>query len=257
MTRPAKLREIEEQIDVLRERIKDADDYKVKDNVFDTRTLMNLYALSKKGIIEALGGAVSSGKEANIYHAIGEKGDLALKIYRISTSNFKAMQDYLLGDPRFGSIKGTKRSVIITWTRKEFRNLKRAEEAGVRVPSPIAIRENILVMEFIGEEEVQSPQLKDVTLDEEEAKRVFNKIADFIAQLYGRAELVHGDLSEYNILYDGEPVIIDMGQSVTLDHPMAKKFFDRDINNIARYFNKKYKIGSPEAILEKVNQFAH
>jgi RIO kinase 1 len=257
MTKTTKLRELDSKIDLFRMRIKDADDFKVKDDVFDTRTLLNLYALAKKEIIVALGGPVSTGKEANIFYATGSEGGLAIKIYRISTSNFKAMQNYLLGDPRFGSIKGTKRAIVSAWTRKEFRNLSRAIESGVRVPRPVAMRENILVMEFIGEEEVPAPQLRDVDLSYEEAKIAFDDIAGYITLLYNKADLVHGDLSEFNILYTESPVLIDMGQSVTLDHPMAETFLERDINNIARYFKKKYDIGSPEAIWERVRQFAH
>jgi RIO kinase 1 len=249
-----KQRQFEAKIDLMRERIKDSDDLKVQDEVFDRRALMDLYALASKGVIATLGGAVSTGKEANIFRAKGEDDkDLAVKIYRINTSNFKAMQNYLLGDPRFGSIKGTKRAVIVAWTRKEFRNLKRAEEVGVKVPHPIAMRENILVMEMVGELEAPAPQIKNVTLEPKEAEQAFEKIAEYVSLLYNKANLIHADLSEFNILYhEGEPVIIDMGQSVTLDHPMARSFLERDISNLARHFSKKYGVGSEEAVKEKI-----
>ncbi|MGA9098670.1 MAG: RIO1 family regulatory kinase/ATPase, partial [Methanotrichaceae archaeon] len=129
-------------IDILRTRIKDSDDLQVQEAVFDTRTLMNLYSLASKGIIDTLGGSISTGKEANIFYATCGQKDLAIKIYRITTSNFKAMQDYMHGDPRFGNIKGTKRAIVTAWAKKEFRNLKRAEEVGIRTPHPIAMREN-------------------------------------------------------------------------------------------------------------------
>ncbi|HPE63560.1 MAG TPA: serine protein kinase RIO [Methanothrix sp.] len=249
-----KQRQLDKKIDLSRERIKDSDDLKVQDEVFDRRALMDLYALASKGQITSLGGSVSTGKEANIFRGKGEDGaDLAIKIYRINTSNFKAMQNYLQGDPRFGSIKGTKRAVVTAWTRKEYRNLKRAEEVGVKVPHPIAMRENILVMEMVGSEDAPAPQIKDVVLDQKEAEHAFEKIADYVSVLYNRANLVHADLSEFNILYDdGEPVIIDMGQSVTLDHPMARSFIERDISNLARYFKKRYGIGTEEFIKEKI-----
>lgn len=247
-------REFEARIDLMRERIKDSDDLKVQDEVFDRRVLMDLYALASKGVIESLGGPVSTGKEANIFRAKGEGGaDIAVKIYRINTSNFKAMQNYLQGDPRFGSIKGTKRAIIVAWTKKEFRNLTRAEEVGVKVPHPIAMRENILVMEMIGDGENPAPQIKDVALEPEEAEVAFEKIAEYVSVLYNKANLVHADLSEFNILYhNGEPVIIDMGQSVTLEHPMARSFLERDLFNVARHFKKKYGIGSEEAIKERL-----
>ncbi len=99
----------------------------------------------------------------------------------------------------------------------------RAEEVGVRVPHVMTMKENILVMELVGQKGHPAPPLKDVILDPEEAKRVFDKLVEYISILYNCAGLVHADLSEFNVLYDGEPVMIDMGQSVTLDHPMVQE----------------------------------
>ncbi|OPY53940.1 MAG: RIO-type serine/threonine-protein kinase Rio1 [Methanosaeta sp. PtaU1.Bin112] len=255
MSRRTKDEDFDTKIDVLRTRIKNSDDLNVQDAVFDKRTLMDLYSLASKGVIDALGGSVCTGKEANIFRAIAGEKKLALKIYRISTSNFCVMQDYLHGDPRFGNVKGTKRAIVAAWTKKEFRNLTRAEEVGIPVPHPIAMKENILVMSLIGNDECIAPQLKDVELETEDAKRIFKKIAGYISVLYNRGKLVHADLSEFNILYDGgEPVIIDMGQSVTLDHPQARRFLERDIANVAHYFKKKYNVGSPEEIWEKLER---
>ncbi len=245
--------ELEARIDLFRKRLKDADDIKVRDDVFDTRTLMNLYYLSKKGYVEALGGSISRGKEANIFYALGRGGkQLALKIYRVAASDFKAMQDYIIGDPRFRSVKGNKRSLVNAWTRKEYRNLLRAEEAGVRVPHPYTARENILVMDLVGVDGTAAPLLREVDLDKEEAERVYRKIMDYIVQLYKNAGLVHADLSEFNILYDGEPVLIDMGQAVTLDHPNAMEFLKRDISNLVRYFRERYGIGSEDEIWSRI-----
>jgi RIO kinase 1 len=255
MSRHTKDEDFDTQIDVLRTRLKDSDDRNVVDAVFDRRTLMDLYSLASKGVIDALGGSICTGKEANIFRAIAGEKELALKIYRITTSNFNSMQDYLRGDPRFSSVKGTKRAIVAAWTKKEFRNLTRAEEVGIAVPHPIAMKENILVMEIVGQNERVAPQLKDVELDADEAKRIFDKIVEYISVLYNRAQLVHADLSEFNILYnDGEPVIIDMGQSVTLDHPQARRFLERDIANVAHYFRKKYNLGSPEEIWERLRK---
>src|SRR5512139_473330 len=181
MSRRTKSEDFDTQIDVLRTRIKDSDDLNVQDAVFDKRTLMDLYSLASKGVIDALGGSVCTGKEANIFRAIVGEKELALKIYRISTSNFNAMQDYLQGDPRFSSVRGTKRAIVSAWTRKEFRNLSRAEGAGVPVPHPIAMKENILVMDLIAAEGQVAPTLKESDLDQEEARAVYERIVQYIS----------------------------------------------------------------------------
>ena len=241
MKQEKKLRKAEGRIDEFRRRIKDADQYKVKDDVFDDSTLKGLYNMANKGILKALGGSVSTGKEANVFHAIGENDiELAIKIYRISTSNFKAMTDYIVGDPRFSSIKRDRKSLIFAWPRKEFRNLSRALEVGLPVPRPIEARRNILVMEFIGEDGVGAPKLKDVEYSLPDARELFEKVQDFMRVLYVEAGLVHSDMSEYNILIrNGEPVVIDMAQAVTPEHPNAGEFLERDIKNVVTFFSKR------------------
>jgi RIO kinase 1 len=239
-----KVKRIDTEVDKLRMRRKDTDTLKVKENVFDEPTLKTLYTLSNKGIIEAIGGSISTGKEANVFLAEDNEKDIAVKIYRISSSTFNSMEDYILGDPRFRNVRHSKRDIIFAWTKKEQRNLVRAKEAGLRVPEPIVAERNILVMEFMGNEGVSFPQLKDYRMEKETAKEAFDTIINYIDLLYNEANLVHGDLSEYNILIipeTEEPVFIDMGQSVTREHPRSIEFLIRDIENIARYF-KKYGI---------------
>ncbi|WP_406660549.1 serine protein kinase RIO [Methanolobus sp. ZRKC3] len=236
-----KVQTIDTKVDKMRMLRKDSDSLKVRENVFDEPTLKTLYTLSNKGIIEAMGGSISTGKEANVFLAEGESADVAVKIYRISSSTFNSMEKYILGDPRFRNIRHAKRDIIFAWTKKEERNLIRAKEAGVRAPEPIVTERNILVMEFLGKDEKPYPQLKDVTMDKEQAQKVFDTIIKYIELLYVKANLVHGDLSEYNTLIDPhtiEPILIDMGQSVTLEHPRAQEFLIRDIENIVRFFRK-------------------
>ncbi|MDG6244165.1 MAG: serine protein kinase RIO [Methanolobus sp.] len=238
-----KVERIDTKVDKLRMKRKDTDTLKVRENVFDEATLKALYTLSNKGIINALGGSISTGKEANVFLAEGEEKDVAVKIYRISSSTFNSMEDYILGDPRFRNIRHSKRDIIFAWTKKEQRNLIRAKEAGVQVPEPIVAERNILVMEFMGEDEKPYPLLKDTFLEKEDAQKIFATIMNYIELLYSKADLIHADLSEYNILITNkkDPVFIDMGQSVTNEHPRSREFLQRDIGNITRYF-KKYGI---------------
>ncbi len=242
MVSDRKLHRMDGKVDEFRMRIKDTDRREVFSDVFDNATLMALYELARKGYIDAMGGSVSTGKEANIFHAVSkEKGEVAVKIYMMSTANFHAMKEYILGDPRFTGIKKAKNDIILAWAKKEFKNLMRAKEAGVRVPEPYITRRNILLMEFIGKNGVPMPQLKDARLMPEEAQIFFNRLLEFMTILYRKAKLIHADLSEYNILVDIDtmsPVIIDMGQSITTDHLNAEMFLRRDVNNIARFFRK-------------------
>jgi RIO kinase 1 len=256
-----KLKRIDDKIDDFRTRIKDSEDTKVKDDVFDTATLMALYKLASDGYLDALGGSISSGKEANIFHALRQldqgQQELAVKIYRINTSNFKAMQEYLIGDIRFKNIRHTKKGIVLAWTQKEFRNLSRAKESGLNVPQPLISNRNILIMEFLGKENVAYPQLRYYNLNYEQAVVVYDKVEEFIVGLYKDAELVHGDLSEYNILLDPNsltPAFIDMGQSMTLEHPMANDFLARDITNVAKFFNKFGLSVDEQALLAKVTK---
>ncbi len=254
MVSDKKLHRMDEIIDEFRMRIKDSDQRGVYSDVFDEATLMALYELSRKGFIDALGGCFSTGKEANLFHAIAKKDDIseiAVKIYLISTANFNAMKEYILGDPRFIGIKQSRKDIILAWTKKEFKNLMRAEEAGVRVPKPYVTKRNILLMEFIGKDGIPMPQLKEAELTHEEAKRIFKRTVEYMKLLYSKAKLVHADLSEYNILVDVntmEPVIIDMGQSVTTDHFHADAYLRRDVANIARFFGKYIKTDEDEMI---------
>jgi RIO kinase 1 len=221
--------------------------------------LETLYKFSKRGIIKALGGPISRGKEAVIFHGIGAgEEELAIKMYKISTADFNAMLDYIIGDPRFANIKRDRRSIVFAWARKEFKNLKRAFDVGVLVPRPIACDKNVLIMEFIGKGGIAAPKLREIPLEvlelDFELEELFWRIISHMKIMYDKGRMVHADLSEYNILMKGyaeqevagvnaaeieiEPVIIDMGQSLLLEHPNADAFLKRDARNIVTFFNK-------------------
>jgi RIO kinase 1 len=238
------------EIEQLGIRIKDVDQLKVRQDVFDEVTLLALYKLVHKGWITAIGGSISTGKEANVFFGEREDQDLAIKIYRIRTANFNAMTEYLIGDRRFSGIRRTRKDIVFTWTRKEFANLKRARGAGLPVPEPYGWDRNILVMEFIGEDEVPFPQIRNVDLENPDV--VYQEIVSFMNILYRDAGLVHADLSEFNILFSDRPFVIDMGQAVTLDHPRARAFLARDIANVNRYFGNLCTVRSKGDIFAEI-----
>ncbi|SFL28428.1 RIO kinase 1 [Halogranum rubrum] len=221
-----------------RKRIKDADQFKVEQSVFDDATFAAIYKLVQDGYIEAFGGPISTGKEANVYEALGDDDtDVAVKIYRINASNFRQMRNYLEGDPRFEGIGNDKGKIVLAWVRKEFANLERARKAGVRVPEPIAVERNVLVMELVGLVEDRARRLSEVNVENPET--AFEVVREYMRRLYS-AGLIHGDLSEYNlIIHEGELVVIDLGQAVTIHHPNANEFLQRDCTNVASFFTRQ------------------
>ena len=220
-----------------RKRIKDADQFKVEASVFDDATLGALYKLVQDGYIDAFGGPLSTGKEANVYLAAGPDGDVAVKIYRINASDFRAMRDYLDGDPRFEGIGSDKKKVVVAWTKKEYANLKRALAAGVLVPRPHAVQRNVLVMDYLGTADGRAKRLSEV--DVENPETAYEVVREYARRLH-RAGLVHGDLSEYNlVVHEDRIYVLDLGQAVTVHHPNARDFLKRDCRNVASFFSRQ------------------
>jgi RIO kinase 1 len=234
-------------------RLKSVEDKRVGSEVFDRITLKTLYKLANQGYIHLLNGAISTGKEANVFTGVDDQGKIvAVKIYRVTTSDFKKMQYYIQGDPRFNVKSNSKRQLINNWVLKEFKNLNRAYEAGVRVPQPIIAKNNILIMEFIGNSDGTPARLMRQSKISN-PQYVADEIIDYVKKLYNDAELVHGDLSGFNILMaDDEPVIIDLSQSMVVDHPLTNELLNRDIDNLVKDFNKMNIKMSKEDIKRKI-----
>ncbi len=230
-------RKRDREFNQFRKRIKDADQFKVEASVFDEATLRALYQLVHHGHVQAFGGPISTGKEANVYEALGAEEEVAVKIYRINASDFRDMREYLIGDPRFEELGGDKKRVVLAWTRKEFANLNRAQKAGVRVPTPIAVERNVLVMEYIATDGERAKRLNEVHIENPET--AYNVVREYMHRL-NEAGLVHGDLSEYNIVVqEGQLVFLDMGQAVTVHHPNADEFLQRDCENVTNFFSRQ------------------
>ncbi len=231
-----------EKIKIDYKRIKRIDQSKkraVIESVFDERTVFHLNKILVNGPLKRIEGVISAGKEANVYLAYDLDGkEVAVKIYKIDSNTSRWMKKYIIGDPRFKKIPHNVSKIIFLWASKEFKNLKRAYKADLRVPKPLFIRNNILIMEYIGFESIPAPVLKDIK-NPKEPVNLFNELLSFIKLLYQKAKLVHGDLSEFNILYHNQsPVVIDISQAVAIQHPKAEVYLARDIKNIFQYFDK-------------------
>lgn len=221
--------------------------WKTYQNVFDEFTLRNLFKLESQGHFQQLKSPIMIGKEANIFSAITDEGkDIIVKIYRLETADFKRMYDYIKFDSRYMSVKHSRRNIIFAWTQREFRNLLKARDAGIKVPTPFCFKDNIILMEQIGHPS-PAPQLKDAW--PEDPEKFWKKTKQYMKLLWHKANLVHGDLSQFNILNDNEKCnFIDFSQSLTTDSLIAKEYMQRDIKNLCNFFRK---VGLPADQLDQ------
>lgn len=235
--------ESEKKLDNARIRIKDKQDRATSELVLDARTRLIIYKMLNKGLFDEVNGCVSTGKEANVYHAINEEGkEFALKVYKTSILIFKDRDKYVTGEFRFrnGYSKKNPRKMVQTWAEKEMRNLCRLQANAIKAPEPILLRLHVLLMSFIGKNGWAAPKLKDVELTQEKARELYWDVVVIMWKLHNKCRLVHADLSEYNMLYlDEEIYIIDVSQSVEHDHKNSFHFLRKDIANVTNFFRKK------------------
>ena len=224
---------------------------KVINEVLDKPTVMTLYKMITDHIIAYVNGAVSAGKESVLFWGVDENdSNVALKIYLVSTSNFKKREPYILGDPRFSNVKKGTKNLVYLWAKKEHRNLTQCFEAGIPVPKPLYVSNNVLAMEFVGENGAPGKSLLDSQVDEDD----YNQAIQIISDMYHKAKLVHGDFSEYNVFKtENGLVVFDLGSAVDLRHPNTQEFLKRDINNITRFFKKRgVSVEDPDQLFEDI-----
>ncbi|KAG9377231.1 Serine/threonine-protein kinase RIO1 [Pyrenophora tritici-repentis] len=238
-------------------RDKDKADRATTEQVLDRRTQMILLQLINRGVISEIHGVISTGKEANVYHAMTEPSDAdadpihrAVKVYKTSILVFKDRAKYVEGEFRFrqGYNKSNNRAMVRMWADKERRNLARIHDAGIPSPQAHALRNHVLVMGFVGDRKGKAaPRLKDVrfeglTSKEEDAKwtDLYLEMLAYMRIMYQTCRLVHADLSEYNVLYhEGKQWIIDVSQAVEHDHPRSLEFLRMDVKNVSDFFRSR------------------
>ena len=172
-------------------------------------------------------------------------------MYRVTSANFKKISQYITRDYRFKTIKGNLRKVIMAWSQKEFRNLNLCHKAQMNVPYPYIQMNNVIVMQYI-----DGGMLKDIYLEDPED--FFEQLLEQLYIMRHEAKLVHGDLSEYNIMVqDQSPYIIDVGQAMSIknedDFNSFKDLYERDIKVVVNFFNRKYNLDLKlEEVLERL-----
>lgn len=235
------------------EKDKDKADRATSEQVLDQRTRMILLQMINRGFVSEVHGAISTGKEANVYGAVlqddktGHVVQKAIKVYKTAILVFKDRERYITGEHRFksGFDKGNNRKMVKLWAEKEFRNLRRIYHAGIPCPEPITLKLHVLVMGFLGDKKGWAyPRLRDAVLTgddvEQQWRRLYLQLLGVMRKMYQVCRLVHADLSEYNILYHEACLyIIDVSQSVEPDHPRSLEFLRMDIKNVGDFFRRK------------------
>jgi RIO kinase 1 len=238
---------------------KDKSQRATSEQVLDPRTRMILLQLLNRGILSEINGCLSTGKEANVYHAFSGADPptpLAIKIFKTSILVFKDRAQYVEGEHRFkgGYNKSSNRAMVKLWAEKEMRNLRRLHTAGIPSPEPVLLKSHVLVMGFLGSKKGwPAPRLRDVEgLDDTQWRSLYIQLVGLMREMFQTCRLVHADLSEYNVLYHQEKLyIIDVSQSVEHDHPKSLDFLRKDIKNVSDFFSRKNVHTLPERSIFK------
>lgn len=237
-----------------RHRLHDKSEQATAEMCVDSRTRLLLYRLVNQQVLERVNGILSTGKEAVVLHAEGGAGrdcvipkECAVKIFKTTLNEFKTRDKYIQDDYRFKErfSKQNPRKIIHLWAEKEMHNLMRMRKYGILCPDVVVLKKHILVMSFIGESHKPAQKLKDAFLKSTEMTEAYLQTVAAMKKLYENAQLVHADLSEYNILWHNKQCwFIDVSQSVDRNHPKALDFLYRDCVNVSNFFQKK---GAEEA----------
>ncbi len=202
------------------------------------------------GLVDVVHRQLMSGKEAMVY--VVQRGDevLCAKVYKEANKRgFHKAVEYTEGR----KIKNSRKARAMAkgsrygrheqesaWQHAEVDALRRLADAGVRVPMPYDFHEGVLLMELVADADGDpAPRLNDIEPSADEARRFHAFLIRQVVRMLC-AGIVHGDLSEYNVLVDHEgPVIIDLPQAVdAAANNNAKRMLERDVGNLTDYFGQ-------------------
>ena len=228
------------------------EEWKTYQGVFDKFTERLLFKLSSQQQFDELTSIISPGKEAVVFIASKKQENVAVKIYKLETAKFSKMYSYIRVDPRYNKLQNRQRQVIFAWCEREYRNLLLAREAGLPVPVPFAHKDNVIVMEFIGNNNFASPLLNHAA--PEDPEEFMEQVFDGIIKL-GKAGFFHGDLSEHNIInHNEQPVFIDFSHMGPISSSNGQELLERDVKTVCRYAKKVGVDITHEEILKKIEK---
>lgn len=198
---------------------------------FEAYDILALSDLADRKVVTSIGDRIGVGKESVVHEALGER-PLAIKFHREGRTSFKhvrRVREHLKDGSRCAWIHAARRAA-----RYEF-SIMTSLYPTVSIPRPVALSRHAIAMELI-----YGSQLNQISLSNPE--ECLGIILDEVKAALSLG-IIHADLSEYNIIVHGVEIkIIDWPQAVKTDHPNASELLERDLNNILRFFARKYKI---------------
>ncbi len=209
--------------------------------------ILALKSLVDRGILEALGDKLGVGKESDVYSGLAPGGKrVIVKFHKIGRTSFH----HIIKHRPYAAEKPWATWMIVAKisAEREYRALEELWKVGARVPKPIARSRHAVVTEYV--EGVELYEYREA----QDPEAILEKILETVRKAYLEVGIVHGDLSEYNILVtireDGEeePLIIDWPQYVEREHPLAEQLLRRDVEYVIRFFRRRYRV---EADVEK------
>ncbi|KAK1934484.1 Serine/threonine-protein kinase RIO1 [Phytophthora citrophthora] len=233
------------------------------ENMFDEDTQSVLRKLVRKELVTAVNTRAHTGREANVYHAVGldkvngEERGLALKVFKTNKGDFTRATACDPTGRRFGVeyVRKSIRRQLKMQAEREYKYLVRAGAAlelktvteteeqlasasrGARVPKPLILRSHTLVTEFVGSNGHLAPSLEDAKLSSVQLSSAYIDLLRAVRQLYQRARLVHGRLSGKHIRYHNDRCwIMGIGRAVDLETENASVFLMRDLDNLNSFF---------------------
>ena len=206
--------------------------------------------LIDEGLVDEVLGQLKSGKEATVYIVRCGEEIRCAKVYKLTTErSFRQAAKYTEGR----KVKNSRRARAMEkgsrfgrkeqeglWQNAEATALRRLSEAAIRVPHPYNFLDGVLIMELIADENGHAaPRLNDLELTPEQAREFYAFLLKQVVRMLCLG-IIHGDLSEYNVLVDRDgPVIIDLPQAVdAAGNNSAAAMLERDVDNLKDYFGR-------------------
>ncbi|CAK1541452.1 unnamed protein product [Leptosia nina] len=219
---------------------------------------MILRNLVNTGILTDVDRVISVGNKSIILHANTSHPNLnsqcLIKVFKTNLIESIETERFVKPDFRFRAMFRHTRNVAKEWAKLEFDGLKEIRKLGIKCPEPFMIKSHCVIMQYIGDPDKPAPTLARLKLKEDKWEEILSIVLDYIEKLYNGG-LVHGDLSEHNILWwKDECWLLDVSQALPRSHDKALEYLWKDCKAVTRFFETKlpHKVKSPVKLYNKL-----